>query len=232
MMSSIFAALDASLSNDGGDWCRAMSDAQAAGYALQRLRDSQSGRWFLHGWDTTGQGGAYFWIDPEPGRNIVVEAPHAGYDTGTQQQVARMFPALAGRALLMNGAARCASTLPSSCTGTTAVCNDGTDAYRQSDVTHDWTSAFYLFHAAIDDRYGARFVQLHENVSSGELVMASDGTTTHSNASSTSVTFERALSPLVSQNSRSGSVVSCQDGATGLCGTYNAAGRHTNGAAN
>src|SRR5262249_87920 len=56
MMTSIFDALDASLNGLDGNWCQAVAAASTAGYALQRIRDTTSGRWFLHGYDTANSG--------------------------------------------------------------------------------------------------------------------------------------------------------------------------------
>src|SRR6185436_21117729 len=79
-LNSLFAAIDASLiDGNSGDWCAVKSAASTAGYAVFRFYDTGSGRWFVHCYDTSSFGQAYFFINPYAKRNIVIEVPHEGF---------------------------------------------------------------------------------------------------------------------------------------------------------
>jgi hypothetical protein len=86
-LDTLFTAIEASLA-DGttGDWCGVKTKARAADYAIARFYDTDSGRWFVYAYDTTPFGQAYFFINPFAKRNIVVEVPHEGFESGTKIQ--------------------------------------------------------------------------------------------------------------------------------------------------
>src|SRR5262245_61677112 len=63
LLDALFAAIDASLiDGNTGDWCAVRTRAAAAGYNVTRFYDTSSGRWFVHGYDTSSFGQAYFFI--------------------------------------------------------------------------------------------------------------------------------------------------------------------------
>ncbi len=244
MFEAIYGSIEASLTQgQDGDWSHAIAVAKDAGYELRRLYDEPSGRWFLHGYDPSnydayscapqmGDGGAYFWINPEPGRNLVIEVPHYGVDKGTEIEGANLFVSVAARALTMNGAERCASMEPTYClTGATKTCGGVTPL---SDVAHSSTNAFYWLHKGFEDRHHAYFFQIHQNVTSHQLGIVADGTVDTNNPSSPSITFFRALLARVEQggnpdNSNWDSIQNCQtDLKPTLCGTYNTQAQYTN----
>ena len=101
LLDALFSAIDASLSDGAGDWCDVKSKAAAAGYAVVRFFDTDSGRWFVFGQDTSASGQAYFFINPFAKRNIVIEVPHEGLESGTGSEGARIFKELAARALIV-----------------------------------------------------------------------------------------------------------------------------------
>jgi hypothetical protein len=102
-LDALFTAIEASLADGStGDWCGVKTKASAAGYAINRFYDTESGRWFVCAYDTTPFGQAYFFINPFAKRNIVIEVPHEGFESGTKTQGARLFKALAARALVIN----------------------------------------------------------------------------------------------------------------------------------
>jgi hypothetical protein len=231
MFDAIYAALDRSLASPCGAttaerWKTARSAAFAAGYYLRRYYDVIHRRWFLVGKANRQPGKprglAYFIVNPEPGRNIVLEVPHKGVDRNTEIEGAHLFTALAARAILVNGAERCASSTPTSChAGPTRTCGG---SYRMSDVSHNDDNAFFALHAAFDRRHKARFFQIHQNTSSGTDAIISDGTSARSNSASPSHKFYEALRRRVPN----ASVRGCQSGYSELCGLQNQQGKMTN----
>lgn len=228
-----------------------MAAADQAGYAVQRYYDTgvdpatrrARNRWYVYGYDKTSGGQAYFFINPEAKRDIVIEAPHASWDLDTDEQGARIFVGLAARALILSGAHRCNSPEVSECGGaTTKVCNAGVAGpYRRSDVVANLANTFHLLHRNYSFLPGARtkFVQPHGMQTDHEdVVQASDGSTATATGSSLSISarFVDALKEQVAGTTFGGSVMfSCQrDSLAGvvpadrLCATHNVQGRVTN----
>jgi len=233
LLDSLFAAIEASL-NDGntGDWCDVKNKAAAAGYEVIRFYDTASGRWFVHGRDKTRYGQAYFFINPFAKRNLVIEVPHAGTETDTALQGARIFKELAARALIINKESRCSDPNEGGCNyGLTKPC-DGAPP-RQSDVAHNTDNTFFLLHKRFNDMdSGTNFAQLHGFIySSGKKkAVIGDGTNRDGPVNSVSVTFANHLRSQVPASSTS-SVVSCQeqlgDPNPALCGESNVQGRYS-----
>jgi hypothetical protein len=232
-LDGLFTAIDDSLADgDTGDWCGVQAQAAAAGYAVRRFRDTVTGRWFVYGYDTTSFGQAYFFINPFAKRNIVIEVPHEGFDLGTAAQGARIFTALAARALIINKEHRCSDPQFTTCSGSTGPCSGGN--IRESDVSHETHNTFHMLHQHFSDTDAVtKFVQLHGfNGTSTDMAEIADGTTTDVNASSVSVLFASKLDTYVPS---AAAVDSCQQFAgnppSGLCATTNVQGRYTNGSA-
>jgi hypothetical protein len=52
-LDALFTAIEASLADGAtGDWCGVKTKASAAGYAIYRFYDTDSGRWFVYAYDT------------------------------------------------------------------------------------------------------------------------------------------------------------------------------------
>jgi hypothetical protein len=240
-LDALFTAIEASLADGAtGDWCRVKTQASAAGYATARFYDTDSGRWFVYAYDTTPFGQAYFFINPFAKRNIVIEVPHEGFEFGTKTQGARLFKALAARALLINKEHRCSDRNPSPCTGKTTVCDDSpcsgepTDCrghFRESDVAHHTANTFHLLHLRYTDMDPVtKFVQLHGfKATAGDMAEIGDGTTRDEAPDSVSVLFANSLGKYVPIAE---DVHSCQqsvgDPPSDLCGESNVQGRYTN----
>ncbi|HEU4386298.1 MAG TPA: hypothetical protein VFV34_00775 [Blastocatellia bacterium] len=229
LLDSLFAAIDASLKDGGsGDWCSVKSKATAAGYEIVRFYDTDSGRWFVHGRDTTAFGQAVFFINPFSKRNIVVEVPHEGFEADTGSEGARLFKALAARALIVNKEHRCSDPDQSPCaTAATSVCNG---SLRESDVAHHTANTFFLLHVRYSDiDPQTKFVQLHGFDSSPtDMVEICDGTNTDVASSSVSNIFAKSLRSSVPAPA---AVRSCQeesgDPPSNLCGETNVEARYT-----
>ena len=232
-LDALFTAMEASLADGStGDWCGVKTKASAAGYAIARFYDTDSGRWFVYAYDTTPFGQAYFFINPFAKRNIVIEVPHEGFDFGTKTQGARLFKALAARALIINKEHRCSDPNSSPCSGETNVCGDnGGGSFRESDVAHHTANTFHLLHMRYTDMdLGTKFVQLHGfNATPSDIAEIGDGTTNDYAPDSVSVLFANNLGKYVPKPA---AVDSCQQyvGAppSGLCGSSNVQARYTN----
>ena len=228
-LNSLFAAIDASLiDGNSGDWCAVKSAASAAGYAVFRFYDTGSGRWFVHGYDTSSFGQAYFFINPYAKRNIVIEVPHEGFESDTGSEGARLFKALAARALIINKEHRCSDPDPTPCgSGSSEVC----DYLRESDVAHHTANTFYLLHVRYNDSDPqTKFVQLHGFTSSpDDMVEIGDATNADVAGSSVSNIFAASLRSRVPNGA---AVHSCQgyigDPPSNLCGETNVEGRYSN----
>jgi hypothetical protein len=228
-LDALFAAIEASLADGAtGDWCGVKTQASAAGYAIARFYDTDSGRWFVYAYDTTPFGQAYFFINPFAKRNIVIEVPHEDFESGTKTQGARLFKALAARALLINKEHRCSDPETSPCSGKTKVCDD---RFRESDVAHHTANTFHLLHIRYTDMdLVTKFVQLHGfDASPNDMVEIGDGTTNDEAADSVSVLFANNLDKYVPKPK---AVDSCQqyvdDPPSNLCGSSNVQARYTN----
>jgi hypothetical protein len=224
------------------NWCAAVEAAARAGYLLGRYHDTVASRWFIVGTDDAGTGQASFIINPEPRRDLIVEAPHvyatnAKLEGRTDTQGALILRQTLGRALLLNGADRCQGA-PGGCGGTlssAAVCDgfEAGDPFRQSDVGHNTESVFHVLHQKFSDvSASTRFVQLHGN-SDGRLpsggLSVSDGRTT-ANVSSLATRFVAAIQGLPVGALPASAVNDCGTESDILCGYRNVQGRYTNDA--
>jgi hypothetical protein len=244
-LDALFAAIAASLADGAtGDWCGVQTQARAAGYAIVRFYDTDSGRWFVYAYDTTPFGQAYVFINPFAKRNLVIEVPHEDFEPGTKSQGARLFTALAARALLINREHRCSDCNPSPCTGSTTVCNASpccggptvcSGSFRESDVAHHPANTFHLVHQRYTDMDPVtRFVQLHGfNATQPEtdMIEIGDGTTRDEAPDSVAVRFATRLRAYVPTPV---AVRACQEAVSAgpppsnLCGSTNVQGRYTN----
>jgi hypothetical protein len=243
MFDAIQTAITAMLAADCHvNWCAAVDAAEKAGYALGRYYDTVSSRWFVVGADSAGTGQAFFVINPEPRRDLVVEAPHvyasnAKLEGRTDTEGALILRQTLGRALLVNGADRCRGPA-GGCGGTlssAAVCDgfDEGDPLRQSDVGHNVDSVFHVLHQKFSDgSTSTQFVQLHGNADtrlpSGGLSV-SDGRTT-ANPASLATRFVTAIQSLPTGALAAAAVNDCATESDILCGFRNVQGRYTNDA--
>jgi hypothetical protein len=243
MFDAIDTAITAMLRGDlSVNWCAAVDAAGTAGYLLGRYYDTTSSRWFLVGEDGAGTGQASFIINPEPRRDLIVEAPHV-YDTNTRlegrtdTEGVHILRQTLGRALLINGADRCQGK-DGGCGGTFSsdnVCphsSDG-DPYRESDVGHNTNNAFHVMHQKFNDvAVYTRFVQLHGNddtrLRRGGLSVSDGRTPPH--AASLATRFVTNIQTLPTGALAASAVNDCTTEANILCGYRNVQGRYTNDA--
>jgi hypothetical protein len=241
MFDAIDNAITAMIGGSRGvNWCAAVDAAGTAGYRLGRYYDTTSSRWFIVGEDGAGTGQAYFIINPEPKRDLIVEAPHV-YATNdklegrTDTEGVLILRQTLGRALLINGADRCQGA-PGGCGGTlssSTVCDglgDG-DPFRRSDVGHNTDNAFHVLHQKFNDvASNTRFVQLHGNADARLPrggISVSDGRTSP-NPSSLATLFASSILELPSGALAESAVNDCATESNVLCGFRNVQGRYTN----
>jgi hypothetical protein len=247
MFDAIHSAITAMIGGDCSvNWCAVIAAASAAGYRLGRYYDKVSSRWFLVGEDSAETGQAYFIINPEPHRDLIVEAPHVyaaredKLEGQTDTEGVLILRQTLGRALLINGADRCQGP-DGGCGGTfssAAVCpksNAGNPhrPFRQSDVGHNIDNAFHVLHQKFTDvSASTRFVQLHGNgdtrLPSGGLSV-SDGRTPP-NAASLATLFVTNIQTLATGALAASAVNDCTTEDNILCGFRNVQGRYTNDA--
>jgi hypothetical protein len=242
MFDAIHTAITAMTGGDRSiSWCAAVDAAGTAGYLLGRYYDTVSSRWFIVGEDGAGTGQAFFIINPEPKRDLIVEAPHvydatkAKLEGRTDTEGVLILRRTLGRALLINGADRCQGP-DGGCGGTfssAAVCpnSNAGDPYRRSDVGHNTDNTFHILHQKFNDvSASTHFVQLHGNgdarLQSGGISV-SDGRST-ANDSSLATLFMTAIQGLATGALAASAVNDCATEANILCGYRNVQGRYTN----
>lgn len=106
-----------------------------------------------------GEGRGFYFVRPRAGvlRRLVIQAPHAVEDERTGVLGSEIFRASGARALMLTGADRCASSIPSGCTGATD-CGDHTVA----DGAHSVNTFFHIFHEEAGGEHAdTRVLQLH-----------------------------------------------------------------------
>tara|TARA_R110002096_G_C14660704_1_gene727753 strand:- start:3396 stop:4706 length:1311 start_codon:yes stop_codon:yes gene_type:complete len=111
--------------------------------------------------------------------NLIIQAPHIKNDTNTGKQAVYCFKNNVAKAVFISGAHRCNNNNSSSCSGTTTICNSGSEAYRVSDLAHNTQSVFQqttenVFNAVSN----SVFIQLHGfgKQASDPYVIMSNGT--------------------------------------------------------
>jgi hypothetical protein len=206
----------------------ALEDLRLLGYAVTHFQQTGGGSWLLLEEQPPRRGGGTFAINLAPARDLWLETPHSDSDEGTLRQGATQAVALGARALLVNGAHRCASSASTPCDGVTRTCGG---SLRISDSAHFartfFTAAHRALRAATPDGIA---VSLHGMDSPGpEAAIVSDGTR-QPLPDSLSVRLRDALNRRLS----AGRAFSCNDPADGgkfrpLCGTTNVQGRLDNG---
>jgi hypothetical protein len=236
MFDAIDTAITAMIGGDPSvNWCTAVEAAGFAGYLLGRYYDTVSSRWFLVGEDGMETGQASFLINPEPKRDLIVEAPHVyakntKLEGRTDTEGVHILRQTLGRALLINGADRCQGK-DGGCGGvfsSTAVCpnSDAGTPYRQSDVGHNTDNVFHVLHKKFTDvATSTRFVQLHGN----DDDRLQDGGISVSDGRNPSDTSSLATLFVTNMQTLADSVVNnCATESNILCGYRNVQGRYTN----
>jgi hypothetical protein len=138
---AILAAIDALLARDLE---LAELEASAIGYTMSRFQDTERQRLYhiLEPVGTPNPGHGYFIFDLDGNRNIILEAPHVGFDTRTVDFALAALTTQRPFALLLPGADRYANY---DCDGCSSPCElmSGED---DSDVTRTELTLFHHVH--------------------------------------------------------------------------------------
>lgn len=181
-----------------------------------------------------GTGTARFALRLGEAKNILIGIPHGRYERYTMPQGVELFENLAARALIVNGAHRCANTSYGGTKGQTSVCGKW-EFYRDSDLAHVKNSIFQWVHEILIDRYYNDWViSIHGKSGSG--IHISNGTTCPISESTPSakLILEMEKDAIL----RTEGIKSCNlfpgvsKTTVELCGTNNVQGRYLNGYGN
>lgn len=218
-----------------GNGAAAEIAARSAGFEVGLLRDGTQA--FAVLFEPGGRGvDATLILNLAPRTDLVVEVPHPDFEPGTAEEGADLLLRSGGRALILAGAHRCASSRASACGGKTAVCTtDGVAIpYADTDAGHNAGSAFDTFHRLLAARgEESRFVQLHGMRQGDTWVILSDGG--KANRPDDPAWPEEVRDKLRKSLGADVKAVSCQDPEDAsrfnhrrLCGTDNTQGRLLN----
>ncbi len=200
-----------------------------SGFDLTRIEGESRRVFVLQELGRKGQ--AVILFDPDAPQGLIVEAPHIGFETDIYVEATALFQTLGARALIINGAHRCANEAPSGCDGTSDACGDP-DWFRISDSAHFAEGHFQLFHEVASTTWPDDLVvQLHGfGWDEGDPVSyVSDGTNSV-DPTSIGALFADLLDERLPDGSRAASCNREADAAFArLCGTTNTQGRFLNG---
>ncbi len=220
------------------DWRKAVDLARALAYELVAIRDAEA--WFVVASDNSKTGrDPTIVIHLTPARDVILQAPHVPFETGTAEQAMILLRKLAGRAAIVSGAHRCASRTFTLCDGKTEVCG-GLQSYRESDAAHNVNSLYHIAHVELAERWKQSIVvSLHgmreDDVGIRTKVIISDGAR-DKDVSQQAVATKLRLA-LDKAATHAGMIVSCnwpgddRYGYRKLCGYTNVQGRHVNNSA-
>jgi hypothetical protein len=172
-----------------------------------------------------GKGWGTFIINPSFDREIVIEVPHARYDSNTNKEGIDVFRFTGSHYFIMSGTHRCANSEESVCSGTTSACGSSGPC-RVSDMAHYEKALFQTLHEGVTIRNPQIYsINLHGHASSNcEDFFLTNGHATLS---------KPILFNLKSSLLTSGGVTAAVAGdGTSLCpliGSNNVQGRFTNG---
>jgi hypothetical protein len=214
---------------DEGSLATACSLIEANGfpYRLVRFTDNGGKAYLLLeenapvsvGWGT-------YAINPDSlARDLVIELPHAGFESRTEEEGTQAFRELNARALLMAGAHRCANMAYSPCAGTTTVCGQS-EPHRTSDVAHVTQTIFHAAHRALVEP-GKRTVAVQFHGCTGTDcadVFISNTTCTPGELTKRFYTNVSAACPAFSVD-----IADCVEPECPLVGRTNVQGRYSNG---
>lgn len=221
-----------------GDWLRAIDLAKPLAYELIAIRDGEM--WFVVASDDSKTGrDPTIVINLTPARDVILQAPHVPFETGTAEQATILLRNLAGRAAIVSGAHRCASKTFTSCDGKTEVCGS-LQSYRESDAGHSVSSLFHVAHVEFAGLWNKSVVvSLHgmreDDAGVRTTVIISDGA--HDKDVSQQTVATKLRLALSKAATHAGMIVSCnwpedeKYGFRKLCGYTNVQGRHVNNSA-
>jgi len=216
------------------DWPQVTAIADQIGYRAVTVREGRV--WYAIVFDRRGRDPIVI-LNLKPRRELIIGAPHVGFERAIGEQATVLMRDVGARAVILNGADRCASAAHTACDGTTAVCG-ASEPYRDSDVGHNVDTLFHIAHVVLAARWpNAIVMSIHGMDEDDEGVktqmIVSNGATAKDDDKLTAATRLRAM--IGRAIPPKGTVVSCnltadeKYQARNLCGTTNVQGRHVNG---
>jgi hypothetical protein len=162
-------------------------------------------------------------------RPLVLGVPHPNFELGTLPESVDLFEQLDARALIVSGTHRCANTESSPCEGETTVCGDGSEPFRESDMSHVVESLFQVSHEVLTEAFPDDWIVSVHGMD-GDGISVSDGTTQETHSAAPVAILGAALMDAFPAEE----VTSCNDwpGAEvdeRFCGEYDVQGRMVNG---
>jgi len=187
--------------------------------------------WYTAVQETSGGAGGwrgFFWFDPSPGRQVVMESPHPLFD-GTRLEAIDVAIDTDSIAFMQSGTHRQNSPLDTPCDGTF-----GGNPYRISDMAHTTQSYFQMAHKMIHNYHEeSLLVSVHGMADSSDPsdVVISNGTGDEIVGTSLSKDIADYMNVLLNADPRY--AVSHQEPgeSPALSGSTNTQGRYTNGSA-
>jgi hypothetical protein len=170
------------------------------------------------GWGT-------FIINPHFDREIMIEVPHARYDTDTHEEGIDVFRYTGSHYFIMSGTHRCANSEESLCSGTTSACGSS-GPYRVSDMPHFDQALFQVIHEEVTIRHPQLYsIQIHGHAQSTcEDFFMSNGHATLSNPIVANI-----KNSLLASGDVTAAVAGDGFSACNLVASTNVQGRFTNG---
>jgi hypothetical protein len=217
------------------DWANVREAAKTISYTVVAIKEGAM--WFVVASDESKTGrDPVLIVNAGPERDLILEAPHVPFESGTGEQAVTLLRDLRGKAAVISGAHRCASRTYSPCDGKTAVCGP-LDGYRESDPGHNTSSLFNQAHIGFSERWrNSIVVSLHgmkEDPGGHTRIIISNGAHDRDEGHVTAATKLRLA--LASRSTPLGTIVNCNYPPDDifnyrkLCGYTNVQGRHVNG---
>ena len=205
---------------------------QGAGSALDYILCRDPEDHLVARWEPRleGMGTSRFALRVGAAGGAIIGIPHGQYENHVVVQGVELFKNLGLRALIINGAHRCANDESSPCSGTSSVCGSQ-GAYRDSDMAHVDKTIFQWAHEIINQRFPNDLV-LSIHGKSGSGINLSNGTKEPTSVESPVAQFALALSQGDSLDDEP--IRTCNEFPSGpdttgnLCGTTNIQGRMVN----
>ncbi|TNE70931.1 T9SS type A sorting domain-containing protein [bacterium] len=197
-------------------------------YELVHLTDStfENFEYYMVRENPVTKGWGTFVYNPNYQRDVMVAAPHPLHDSKTPYESVDLFHFLGARLFVMAGTHRCASSIASSCDGTTTVCSatNSSEPFKISDMAHNDSTVFQRAHVSL---YGlssnAWFLNVHGHADSDcEDVFISNGRDDDSKSSAYALRDSLEAHGVDAAVPGDGSIC-------GLAGTTNTQGRYVNG---
>ena len=175
-----------------------------------------------------GKGWGTFIINSSFDREIVIEVPHARYDTDTHKEGIDVFRFTGSHYFIMSGTHRCANSEESFCSGITSACGSS-GPFRVSDMPHFDQALFQVIHKEVTVRNPLLYsIQVHGHAQSNcEDFFMSNGHATLSKPILYSIKNSLLASGGVTVGIAGDGISTCT-----LVASTNVQGRFTNGSSN